>query len=64
MATYWKGRKIRLKLYLIKQISCNLLPQIEKKSKMSETNVGHAKCKIGSLSNMREKKVFLKTAGN
>ena len=28
-----KGRKVRLKMYLIEQNSCNLLPQIEKKTK-------------------------------
>ena len=33
VANCWERRKIRLKMYLIQQKSCNLLPQIRKKNK-------------------------------
>ena len=33
VANCWKGRKFRLKRYLIEQKSCNLLPQMKKKCK-------------------------------
>ena len=39
----WKGRKLRLKMSLTEQKSCNLLPQIEKKTKQNVNKCGRWK---------------------
>ena len=63
-ADFWKGRKICLKMFLIEQKTCNLLPQIEKTRKEKEKSVGDRKCKIGALLHFigkdRRKKWFSK----
>ena len=44
VANCWKERKIRLKMYLIEQNSCNLLPQIEKKNNKKTKSKNVNKC--------------------
>ena len=39
VANCWKERKIRLKMYLTEQNSCNLLPQIEKNKKKQKAKM-------------------------